>query len=95
MVYPVSSPIQQQIPAANTFQPGGTEAAKRPEENRLLDATRPSGTDTARSSSSETRNFSRVQNSNLYDNVRTTDRSSDNGSVSVSSARGSNLDITA
>lgn len=94
MVYPVSSPIQQQIPAANTFQPGG-EAARRPPENGNLDATRPSGTDTARSSSSETRNFNRVQNSNLYDNVRSTDRSSDNGSVSVSSARGSNLDITA
>ncbi len=29
MVASVSSPVQQPLPAANTFQPGGTEANRR------------------------------------------------------------------
>ncbi|PZQ45695.1 MAG: hypothetical protein DI551_06710 [Micavibrio aeruginosavorus] len=95
MVYPVGTPFQsQQIPAANTFQPGGTEATKRPEENRTPDNTRPAGTDTARSQSSETRNLGRVPESRDYDSAQVAERSSDNGSVSVSSSRGSNLNIT-
>ena len=89
MVYPVGNPYQsQQIPVANTFQPGGTEATKKPEENKLVDSTRPSGTDTARTAST------RADTSRQYDSAQVTERSSDNGSVSVSSARGSNLNIT-
>jgi hypothetical protein len=94
MVYPVGNPYAQQIPAANTFQPGGTENVKKPEENKIPDSTRPSGTDTARTSSSETRNFARVPNSRDYDVADSAGRSSDNGSVSASSARGTNLNIT-
>lgn len=94
MVYPVGNPYAQQIPAANTFQPGGTEAVKRPEENKIPDSTRPSGTDTARASSSETRNNGRVPESRGYDVASSTERSSDNGSVSASSSRGTNLNIT-
>lgn len=93
MVYPVGNPYAQQIPAANTFQPGGTESVKKPIENKIPDNTRPSGTDTARSSASETR-YARVPNSRDYDVADTSSRSSDNGSVSVSGSRGSNLNIT-
>ncbi len=91
MVYPVSN---QQIPAANTFQPGGAET-KKPEENKIPDSTRPSGSETARSSSSETRNFGKVETTRQYDSARSTERTSDNGSVSPSSARGSQLDVVA
>lgn len=94
MVYPVGNPYAQQIPAATTFQPGGVENYKKPEENKILDNTRPAGTDTARASSSETRNFARVSNSRDYDVADSASRSSDNGSISASSSRGTNLNIT-
>ncbi len=94
MVYPVGNSYAQTIPAANTFQPGGTEATKKAEENKIPDNTRPSGTDTARTSASETRNFARVPNSRDYDVASAAERSSDNGSISASSARGTNLNIT-
>ena len=94
MVYPVGNPYAQQIPAANTFQPGSTESVKKTEENKIPDSTRPSGTDTARTSASESRNNGRVANSRDYDVASSAERSSDNGSVSASSSRGSNLNIT-
>lgn len=93
MVYPVSSPLQQQIPAANTFQPGGTEATKRPEENRTEDATRPSGSDAARTESSETRNNGRVEASRSYE-LASEERANDSGYVASSSSRGTQVDVT-
>jgi hypothetical protein len=90
MVYPVGNPYgQQQIPASNTFQPGGTESVKRPEENKTQDSTRPSGTDAARTE--------RVTNRDASTTTRTADTDSDrdNGAVYSSSSRGTNLDITA
>lgn len=87
MVYPVGNPYSQQIPAANTFQPGGTESVKKPEENKTLDSTRPSGTDAARTEKTSNRNASyRVADS---------DNDQDNGAVYSSSSRGTTLDITA
>ncbi len=94
MVYPVSSPLQQQIPAANTFQPGGTEATKRPEENKTPDATRPANTDTARVEASATRNNGRVSSNQQFDTVSNESRFEDNGGVYGSQSRGSNLNIT-
>lgn len=93
MVYPVSSPLQQTIPAANTFQPGG-EAAQKPEENKIEDNTRPSGSDTARAESSETRNNGRTEDSRAY-YAQQDDRYEDTGGISASSSRGTQLDITA
>lgn len=89
MVYPVGNPYgQQQIPAANTFQPGGTESVKRPEENKTVDSTRPSGTDTARSEKTSNRNAqSNVQ-------VAQDDSARDSGAVYSSSSRGTTLNIT-
>ncbi len=90
MVYPVSNPlVQQQIPAANTFQPGGTEATKKPEENKSADATRPSGTDTARADAARQRVEERNQQ------IAADDRARDTGAVYSSASRGTQLDITA
>ncbi len=90
MVYPVSNPlVQQQIPVANTFQPGGTESTKRPEENKTQDATRPSGSDTARADATrqkvEEREYQAAQD----------DRARDSGGVYSSASRGTQLDISA
>ncbi|HEU4839391.1 MAG TPA: hypothetical protein VFS88_08275 [Micavibrio sp.] len=90
MVYPVSNPlVQQQIPVANTFQPGGTDAAKRTEENKTPDSTRSAGTDTARSDAArqkvEERSFDAAENS----------RARDSGKVYSSASRGTQLDLTA
>lgn len=92
MVYPVNGGVSQQIPAANTFQPGGTEATKRPEENKIEGATRPSGTDTAKSASSETRNNGRVEDRSAE--RRSESRSVDTGAVYASGSRGSNVDLS-
>jgi hypothetical protein len=90
MVYPVSSPlVQQQIPAANTFQPGGTESVKRPEENRTEDATRPTGSDSARTEAANNRQDERREE------VSASSRSEDNGRISTSGSRGTQLDISA
>lgn len=89
-MYPVSNPlVQQQIPAANTFQPGGTEAVKRPEENKVADSTRPSGSDTARAE----RNNNRIEDERRYE-AAADRRSEDNGRISASASRGTELDIT-
>lgn len=90
MVYPVSNPlVQQQIPVANTFQPGGTEATKKPEENKTPDSTRPSGTDTARADATrqkvEERSFELAEDA----------RAVDSGKVYSSASRGTQLDLTA
>jgi hypothetical protein len=93
MVYPVSSPMQQQIPAANTFQPGGTEATKRPEENRVEDSTRPSGSDAARTEASSARSNGRVEDSRAQ--YAEESRARDSGAVNASSTRGTQLDLVA
>lgn len=89
MVSPVTGGVQQQLPIANTFQPGtaGSEQAKRPERESRADETRPSGTDTARAQASETRNYGKQE-------VSAAARSEDTGGVSSSSSRGTTLDIT-
>ncbi len=88
MVYPVSNPlVQQQIPAANTFQPGGTESTKRPEENKVQDSTRPSGSDSARTEKSTNRDAT-------YQAASSDDRARDSGGVSASSSRGTQLNIS-
>lgn len=90
MVYPVSNPlIQQQIPAANTFQPGGTESTKKPEENKTEDSTRPSGSDTARADAARQRVEERE-----YQQA-SDDRAQDSGAVYSSSSRGTQLDLSA
>lgn len=90
MVYPVSNPlVQQQIPATNTFQPGGTEATKKPEENRTADSTRPQGSDTARADATRQRVEERTQRA-AEDN-----RAQDSGAIYSSASRGTQLDISA
>lgn len=82
--------MQQQIPAANTFQPGGTEATKRPEENKTQDSTRPSGSDTARADAAR----QRVEERATYQAAQD-DRARDNGAASASTSRGTQLDLVA
>lgn len=92
MVYPVSN---QAIPAANTFQPGGTADSvvnRRPEENKQVDTTKPSGTESARSQASETRSNAQVERSRPFESSN--DRSADSGAVTASSSRGTQLNIT-
>jgi hypothetical protein len=88
MVYPVSNTLSQQIPAANTFQPGGSVEQKRPEQDNRLDSTRTSGADTARSQKVEDRSLER---SNV---LASAERSEDTGGVSASNSRGTSLNIT-
>ena len=89
MVYPVGNPYAyQQTPVSNTFQPGGTEATKRAEENKLPDNTRPSGVDAARSEKTSNRNTEAAPR------AREDDRASDSGAVYSSASRGTNLDLT-
>ncbi len=91
MVYPVSNPlVQQQVPAANTFQPGGTEATKKPEENKAADSTRPQGSDTARSEA-----LSNRDTEDRAQRAAANDRAQDTGAVYSSASRGTQLDITA
>jgi hypothetical protein len=89
MVYPVSGGLAQQIPAANTFQPGAqaVDNKNQAQENRL-DTTKLSGTETARSQSTDTKNFQRNE---VYSE---SGRSQDTGGVSASSSRGTSIDIT-
>jgi hypothetical protein len=89
MVYPVSSPLQQSVPASNTFQPGGTENQRKAQEDRAPDTTKLSGTETARSEKTSNRNTDSTER------LASDSRYEDNGSVSTSSARGTQLDVTA
>lgn len=91
MVSPVTGGLQQQIPAANTFQPGGSVAeqqARQPDREPRTEEANPSGTETARSQSSETRNLSRSEETAYADPAQ------DSGGVTASSSRGTTLDIT-
>ena len=87
MVYPVSGGTPQQIPAANTYQPGGptNESVKRPEEEKRPDESRSRSAESSRTQSYQTRD-DRAE--------RVVDRSEDNGRVSTSGSRGSNVNIT-
>lgn len=81
--------LQPQIPAANTFQPGGSDALKRPpEEDRRPDATRPSGSEAARSERLENRTEDRAER-----RAESASRTEESRSSS-SSSRGTTLDIT-
>ncbi|MFA5592329.1 MAG: hypothetical protein WC989_03330 [Micavibrio sp.] len=91
MVYPVSNPLaqQQQIPASNTFQPGGSDSARRAEENKNADATRQQGAEAARSEAASNRNAENFQAARTDENAR------DSGGIYSSTSRGTQLDITA
>ncbi len=96
MVYPVSNPlVQQQIPAANTFQPGGTESVKRPEENKTPDSTRPSGSDSARAERATSRDIQAREDDRDEANAAAAERASDSGAVYSSASRGTQLDVSA
>lgn len=87
MVSPVTSGVQQQIPAANTFQPGGNVQDVRQKEER--EQTRPAGTSAAESQATETRNNGRK------DEIQASaSRSEDNGQASARQSRGSVVDLT-
>ncbi len=91
MVYPVSAQVQQYAPASVT-QPGIAEQQR--EQTKVEDSTKPSGSETARSEASETRNNGRAEDSRARaDEAR--ERRQDSGSVFSSSSRGTQLDITA
>ena len=88
MVSPVTGGVQQQLPIANTFQPGaGADQAQRTDKESRADETRVAGTETGRSQASETRSYSR-------EDVSASSRSEDTGGISASSSRGQTLDIT-
>ncbi len=86
MVNPVSVGVQQQIPAANTFQPGGTtDAPKRTEQDNKLQT---SDDAPVRAKSVET-SYEKKEVSASANN-----RAEDTGGVTASSSRGTELDIT-
>lgn len=88
MVSAVTSTAQQQIPAANTFQPGGNSEDVRQKEDR--ETTRAAGTSTAETQSSETRNNGQQQRVTEREN----DGDRDDGQVKARASRGSVVDLT-
>ncbi|MCB1530459.1 MAG: hypothetical protein H6853_06115 [Rhodospirillales bacterium] len=90
MVGLVNSGIQQQIPAANTFQPGNNETARQANEVREDSTeTRPTGTAAAKGQETETRNNGHEKEAEFQASAnQDTERSSG------SSGRGSVVDIT-
>lgn len=92
MVGPVGSGIQQQIPAANTFQPGGnTQESRESAETRQGTETRPVGTSAAEAQGTETRNNGESRAESLEASARGSERTQ---SASGGSDRGSVVDIT-
>lgn len=88
MVYPVSGGAQQ-IPAANTFQPGGqTPTVKNPAQDTRVESTKVSGTEPGRIQNTEDKT---VQKNQVFASA---DRSQDTGGVSANSSRGSTIDIS-
>lgn len=94
MVNPVSG--QQQIPAANTFQPGGNDATKRTEDNKSDTSNRSSGSDAASSEASAARSNARAEETRRKDEQAANDSyQKDSGTVRASSSRGTEVDISA
>ncbi len=90
MVGPIAYNAQAQIPAANTFQPGGTQGQQQgriQEEDQQQ--TRPAGTQAAQSQETETRNNGREESI-----VQTNSREDDNGASAASTDRGTTVDIS-
>ena len=87
MVSPVSSGIQQQIPAANTFQPGGNQDAQKAQKDDQ--ETQASSGSTAAPQTTETRKAD-SQTSLASSN----DHDQDDGLAAGSKDRGSVLDLT-
>ncbi len=89
MVYPVSGYPSPQIPAANTFQPGGTDAAVK----QRADEKQAQSTDS--SSEARTQRLDRSAESNeRYVKASESSRSEDSGRTTSSSSRGTQLDVT-
>lgn len=89
MVSPVSNGLPQQIPASNTFQPGGSTENIREKENR----------DTARTaaasstSTSESRAADSTHREERETTVSASSRDEDNGQARARTDRGSVLDV--
>lgn len=88
MVTPVSNGLQQQIPAANTFQPGGSTENVRQREERDTKAV----ANESVTRSSETRSAARAEESRSS-SVQASARDEDNGQTSARTTRGSVLDV--
>lgn len=89
MVYPVSGAVAQQIPAANTFQPGSTaDAQKRTEQDSKINSAQTQNTDTTRAQRLNARDEEKAS-------VQTSsNRTQDTGSVRASTQRGTTLDLS-
>ncbi len=87
----ISGYQQQSIPASNTFQPGSTDTGKRADEAK------PDKADSSTQSESSSRSQETSRKDELSATYRADEssRSRDTGSVSSSSSRGTQLDITA
>lgn len=86
MVSPVTNGMPQQIPAANTFQPGGSADAVRQKEDR----------EETRASSASTTNETRTTESRQEErssSVTASARDDDNGQTRSRSDRGSVIDV--
>lgn len=88
MVNPVSSAIAQQIPAANTFQPGRTnESPKVKELDERLETAQTKDTSSTRASDVNTKNSEPTRSFSSAQSTEDTGRS-------ASSSRGSTVDIS-
>ncbi len=89
MVSPVSNGMPQQIPASNTFQPGGSTDNVRQREDR--EDPRLARTDTT-AQTAESRSTSRTEETRS-NTVQASSRDEDNGQTSARTTRGSVLDV--
>lgn len=88
MVNPVMSGVAQQIPAANTFQPGSqNDAVKRTGQDERQNAAQTGDVNAARTQNVDTRNSEKTS-------ALASNRNEDTGRVSASSARGTTVDIS-
>ena len=87
MVYPVSSAAPQQIPAANTFQPGSqTETTKRPEQDSRVTQ--------SNEASAQSLTVKTLEKDSAPIRASSSERSEDTGGVSGSTTRGTTFDLS-
>ena len=92
MINPASNSVQQQIPANNAVQPGVGQQNKVEQPEKDQETTRPSGTSTAQSQETETRNNGQTEQNVL--NASVSQRGEDFVKDSGGQGRGSVVDIT-
>lgn len=95
MVSPINSGFAQQVPASNTFQPGGNAGqVQNREQQNDEEQVRSVGTSTAQSQQTETRNNGTEENNNPALQSASSRENTNSLQQQSNQPRGSTLDIT-